>query len=362
MKSPFDIVRRVPRFSSFLLKKPRLPVKVLEHYARERLSQAPMIRAIEYAVTYDCQASCAKCSAVKMKDPGREKLTPAQLRQLGDDCFRLGNYEVNFTGGEPLLADDLEDIVTYFHPEASFVGVNTNGALLDRRRLVALRDAGVDVIKISLDSPVPEEHDASRGIDGLYHHIFDVLRQIREIRGLRGHLCMVTTREAVERGQVRQVLDLADAHDATMGLVFPASIGGWSRKHEVLLSEEHRRALQGFADEPRVFLQGNVGQKGFVCPCGTSEIYITCYGDVIPCPFIQIAFGNVGEEGFDAIYRRMSTWKTKNTDATVCSSAEDRRFVKEYVAPIQACDVTPVRHDQHPAFQGGPADPPDPAR
>ncbi len=351
MKSPFDIVRRIPKFAGFLVKKPRLPAKVIDHYARSRLTGRPMIRAIEYAVTYDCQATCDKCSAIGMQDRGRSRLDLEELRRLGDACFRLGNYEANMTGGEPLLEDNLEAIVRCFHPEQTFIGVNTNGELLDRARLMSLRDAGVDLIKISLDSPDAAEHDASRGLPGLYEHIFEVLAVIREIRGLRGHLCTVTTREAIEEGKVRQVLDLANRNDATLGLVLPAAIGGWGRKHEVLLEDHHRQALQSLGDDPSVFLQGNVGKKKFVCPCGTSEIYITCYGDIIPCPFIQIAFGNVREDPFEEIYSRMANWK-KTEDKPMCSSAEDPHFRSRYVDPLSACDIKPVRYEEHPEFEG----------
>ena len=216
---------------------------------------------------------------------------------------------------------------------------------------MSLRDAGVDLLKISLDSPVPAEHDKSRGIDGLYHHIVEVLCHVRRVRGIRGHLCMVTTREAIERGQVQQVLDLVHAHDATLGIVLPAAIGGWSHQHEVLLDPQHRRALERFGDDPAVFLQGNVGAGTFACPCGTREIYITCHGDVIPCPFIQIAFGNVANEPFEQIYQRMASWKSTENKNPVCSSAEDPEFRKEYVDPLDAFDHSPVHFSDHPAWK-----------
>ena len=116
MKSPFHIVRRIPRFAQFLIKKPKLGPKVVLHHAAERIARRPLIRAIEYAVTYDCQATCAKCSAVRLGDKNRPRLTDDQLHALGDACHRLGTYEVNFTGGEPLLDPNLEAMIRHFHP------------------------------------------------------------------------------------------------------------------------------------------------------------------------------------------------------------------------------------------------------
>ncbi len=355
MKKPSEILVRIPKFAEFLVKKPDFGRKVVDHHIRARFSRQPLIRAIEYGITYHCQATCDKCSAVKMLNPGRDVLTHGQVRDLADDCYRLGTYEANITGGEPLLARELEDLITYFHPGSTFIGLNTNGALLDRQRILSLREAGVDLLKISMDSPVGCEHDASRGIEGLHDHIIGVMRMVREIRGIRAHICMVATREAVDSGNVGRTLETCKQHDATMGIVFPAATGGWTRKHEVLLDTSQRTQLDRIGRDPDVFVQGNLGSGDFLCPCGTREIYISCYGDVIPCPFIQISFGNVADERFASIYRRMVSWKS-TTRQDVCSSAEDPAFVSEFVDPMRDAEHTPVRYDEHPAIGDVPGD------
>jgi len=347
MKRPIDILRRLPKFSGFLVKKPRFALHAANTMTRMRFGQK-LITAVEYAVTYNCQAHCEKCSAKKMHDPSRQRLTDEQIKQVADDVYRLGAYEINLTGGEPLLEKRLEDIITYFHPSSSFIGINTNGALLDRPRILSLKEAGADLFKISIDSPVAAEHDASRGIDGLYEHIFEMLRVIDEISGVRGHLCMVTTREQIEAGKVSQAVELAKQYNASFGFVFPSVAGGWSRQHEVLIEAHHREQLAQWANDPAVFLQGNLGKGDFLCPCGTSEIYVTCYGDVIPCPFIQIAFGNVGEEPFPKIYHRMINWKEFKKDSHMCRGAEDMDFIKRYSDPLHDREHLPVRYGNHP--------------
>ena len=351
VKRPLDILWRMPQYASFLLKKPDLARKVIDHHLRASLLGKPLIRALEYGVTYRCQASCDKCSAAHMLDTTRAPLTRDQVRAVADESYRLGTYEVNFTGGEPLLDDDLEDVISLFHPGSTFIGINTNGALLDRRRIITLRDAGTDLLKISLDSPDSCEHDEIRGVPGLHDHIVGVLKVAREIRGIRAHICVVATRHAVESGGMGRTIELARQHGATLGIVFPAATGGWSQRHEVLLERHHREALDRLATAPSVFLQGNLGKGGFLCPCGTRELYVTCYGDVIPCPFIQIAFGNVLEEGLESIYHRMVDWRlTERRD--VCASAEDPSFVQRYVDPLAGS--TPLQHRDHPAWTGGP--------
>ncbi len=353
VKRPIDIIRRLPRFGGYLLKKPGFAWHAARQVARANLAGRHLLSAVEYAVTYDCQASCEKCSARKMRDSSRPRLTDDQLRRLGDDVFRLGNYEVNLTGGEPLLEPRLEQIVSFFHPSESFVGINTNGAALTPERIRSLAEVGVDLFKISLDSPRADEHDRSRGIPGLHRHIFEMLRVIHETPGVRGHLCMVTTREQVEAGQVAEALALAKRHHASFGMVFPSTAGGWLRRHEVLLEGRHREALAQIARDPDVFMQGNLGDGAFRCPCGTTEIYITCYGEVIPCPFIQVSFGNVAEESFTQIYHRMMNWSELRGDSARCRGAEDLAFIERYNDPLDQIQQLPVRYDRHPGIKPG---------
>lgn len=348
MKRPWEILLRIPKFAVILAKKPALAAKVLHHHAQAALSNKPLIRAIEYGVTYECQAKCDKCSAVSMKKTDLPLLSREQIRQMANDCTALGNYETNFTGGEPLLDRNLEDLIADFNPRKTFIGINTNGALLDGNRIHTLANAGADVLKISIDSPIPEEHDQSRGIDGLFNHILDVLRMVREVSMIRAHLCLVATKEMIESGKALKVLELAKANDATLGIVLPAATGGWSQKHEVLIEKQHRAALEKMALDTDVFLQGNIGKSGFFCPCGTREIYITCYGEIIPCPFIQISFGSIHDESFDTIYKRMVNWKQKSHNGPMCASAEDPAFRKKFVDPINAFETTPVRYTEHP--------------
>lgn len=357
MKDPVDILWRLPRFAGFLRKKPRLALQAARYQVRRREGGPTAVRAVEYAVTYECQARCAKCSATRLAAGSGPPLSEEGERLFGEACHALGVYEVNFTGGEPLLRPDLEEVAARFHPESTFLGINTNGERLDRRRVLSLREAGIDLVKISLDSPVPEDHDRSRGLPGLFDHIIDILKFITKIRGIRGHICMVTTREAIAAGQVHRMLALAHSLDATLGLVLPAAIGGWSRRHEVLLTASHRRSLDALSSDPAVFVQGNIGQRGFVCPCGTEEIYITRAGEVIPCPFIQISFGSLRDEPLERIVSRMARWKRGAGDGRVCSSTEDPAFRARYLEPLHDQPNAPLCYRDHPAFKGSDAVP-----
>ena len=64
------------------------------------------------------------------------------------------------------------------------------------------------------------------------------------------------------------------------------------------------------------------------------KIYITPYGDVLPCPFIHISFGNVKQENLKDIVRRMRMNPYLEGYPKICVAAEDREFHKNVLSKI----------------------------
>ncbi len=115
---------------------------------------------LRVSLTDRCNLRCSYCMPPEGLDwlPSADVLTGAEVsRLIKIGVTRLGIREVRFTGGEPLLRRDLVDIVAAAaalepRPEIS---LTTNGLGLGRRA-VALRDAGLDRINVSLDTLRPE--------------------------------------------------------------------------------------------------------------------------------------------------------------------------------------------------------------
>jgi GTP 3',8-cyclase len=115
---------------------------------------------LRVSLTDRCNLRCAYCMPPEGLDwlPAPEVLTSDEIiRLITIGVTRLGIREVRFTGGEPLLRRELESIVARTaalapRPEIS---LTTNGIGL-ARRAVALREAGLDRINVSLDTLRPE--------------------------------------------------------------------------------------------------------------------------------------------------------------------------------------------------------------
>jgi MoaA/NifB/PqqE/SkfB family radical SAM enzyme len=124
-----------------------------------------------FELTHNCNARCHHCH----RGPHvREELaTPARLVAL---CRELRPLVAILSGGEPLMRPDILEIARSLKQGAAPIRVflNTNGALLTRARFLALVEAGVDEVLVSLDYP-DERHDAFREIPGLFARIRGLL-------------------------------------------------------------------------------------------------------------------------------------------------------------------------------------------
>jgi MoaA/NifB/PqqE/SkfB family radical SAM enzyme len=74
-----------------------------------------------------------------------------------DRLAALGTSVVAFSGGEPLLHPELDDLIRRIRSHGMMAGLITNGFLLSEERIRALNEAGLDYLQISIDNVVPDE-------------------------------------------------------------------------------------------------------------------------------------------------------------------------------------------------------------
>ncbi|BDI21846.1 GTP 3',8-cyclase MoaA [Herbiconiux sp. L3-i23] len=120
-------------------------------------------RDLRVSITEKCSLRCTYCMPAEgLPLIAREdQLTAAEIgRLVGLAWTRLGVTEVRFTGGEPLLRNDLADIIRLSKAAAPGIGIamTTNGIGLDKR-LPALLDAGLERVNVSLDT-IDRDHFA----------------------------------------------------------------------------------------------------------------------------------------------------------------------------------------------------------
>jgi len=121
-------------------------------------------------VTYRCNARCQMCHTWQHPSKKPEEITPEVFDKI------QGRYQrLNITGGEPMLRDDILDIVEVLHKKTDRLEISTNGYFTDRIVKVAERFPDITV-RVSVEG-LPARNDELRGIkDGFDHSLRTILR------------------------------------------------------------------------------------------------------------------------------------------------------------------------------------------
>jgi MoaA/NifB/PqqE/SkfB family radical SAM enzyme len=131
---------------------------------------------VHFEVTLRCNAACGFCDYWKTDPSARD----TELKSYADAARYFNPMLVTFTGGEPTLRRDLEDVVAAVDRAVrlKYVTLITHGAMLSADRAQSLWDAGVHQFNISLDY-LDARHDEARGIPGLSAKILAAIPTMR---------------------------------------------------------------------------------------------------------------------------------------------------------------------------------------
>ncbi len=156
---------------------------------------------------FDCNLQCDYCCVRSSPKTPRRALGLERVRRIAREARELGVREIFVTGGEPLLLEDIGDILLACS-EAAPTTVLTNGMLIAGRRLEMLRRLPRDrlTFQISLDSPTPERHDRHRG-KGTWQRAWRGIERARA-DGFRVRLAATVSTEE-EADEFRRFLDEA---------------------------------------------------------------------------------------------------------------------------------------------------------
>ena len=148
----------------------------LAKYAWLTARRRPVL--VHFEVTLRCNARCGFCDY--WKTDASTKST--ELQSFADAARYFNPMLVTFTGGEPLLRRDLEDVVSAVARAVrlTYITLITHGGMLTPERALALWQAGINQFNISLDY-LDERHDRARGIPGLGRRILDTVPRMRAL-------------------------------------------------------------------------------------------------------------------------------------------------------------------------------------
>ena len=289
--------------------------KMVEQFNDIGDSARRQLFSVTLAVTNRCTYKCRHCY-----NAGRsERDLPLEtLKHVSSQIQSLGAVVVTLSGGEPLLRNDLEEIIGSFDGSSS-LSLNTTGAGLTADRARALHDAGLFAAGVSLDSETAEEHDRLRGRKGAFETALRGI-ELAADAGLYPYVISLATREFLAPSKFRSFMQFAGNIGAKeVHLLEPCPTGRLAGHPEVVLSQAERRLIPEYQKEYAnydcmpilssfAYLES---PEAFGCGAGLTHLYIDGSGEVCPCNLVPISFGNLTRETIPEILDSMGRFFRK---------------------------------------------------
>jgi MoaA/NifB/PqqE/SkfB family radical SAM enzyme len=263
----------------------------------------------QIGLTNACPQNCEYC--YNKDRTGTEMDTPT-INKVIQDLKELGVVWLGFTGGEPLLNKDIVHITEAAGDDIA-LKLFTTGCTLTRELATDLRDAGLYSVSISLDHWQAEEHDRLRRFEGAFRTALKAIDIFQDVGGIHISVSAVLSKDILEKDQVEEFLEFLTGlgiHEAWLSEAKPSVAEYWSK--DLLITPEEQARLMDIQDQYNRKGKMTVNYLGhfeskehFGCNAGHKMVYIDAFGDVSPCVFTPMTFGNVRETMVESIVQEM---------------------------------------------------------
>jgi MoaA/NifB/PqqE/SkfB family radical SAM enzyme len=312
---------------------------------------------ITLALTNRCNSHCIMCNIWKRA----RELTDIQSLELSHKVILdlLANplfselVELDITGGEPNLRDDLANIIidighlkkTNLVRLKSII-IASNGLLPEkiisnyREIASALKETGIDLVcVISLDG-IGQVHDRIRGTSGAYEQAFKTITGLLELREKYSNLIVgiKTTILPYNLDMLDSVLDFASSkglfHIISPVLFTEARFMNMEKSQDLKLTVDQYQKLLSFYTHSKLpinyFYSREIGslakgRKNWLCAASFNYLFIDYDGKIYPCEMISEPIGDLRKQSVEDIWKshQMRHWRKRTEELECCHTCNE---------------------------------------
>ncbi len=285
--------------------------------------QPGRLEAISLEVTHRCFCRCRMCNIWQIPKELPD-LPLSTWTELLSSPGLQGLREIDITGGEPFLRDDLGELISWIcqakaerFPHLRTLAVTTNGVLTQRvveqttRLIGSLQQQGIDLVLACGMDGVGPVHDRIRGLPGAWEKLSRTLEGLLQLRKEHPNLILgiKTTIIPDNIAELDKITTFAQEH-GLFTIISPRIItanrfGNRELEESLNFSKTDIDALKEFFAKPEVGWGGH-GEtlvNYFVskrvqkpCSAGFNTVFVRHNGELFPCPVISNPLGNIRNE------------------------------------------------------------------
>jgi MoaA/NifB/PqqE/SkfB family radical SAM enzyme len=312
---------------------------------------------LSLAVTGRCNSHCVMCNiwqqAREEPEIVSQELSAPEIIDLLSNPLFSELVELDLTGGEPHLRDDLTDIVPgIIKPKSSSLPrlrsliITSNGFLTDkiianyRDILKALKNTDIDLVSVISIDGIGETHDKVRGTKNAFKMATDTLDRMAELKqeypGLISGIKTTILPQNVDA--LDDILDLARTR-SLFHIISPAfftekRFRNLNRRDELALSPvEYKKVLEFYGrDELKTGYYYNTarrflasGRRQWVCTALFNYLFIDFDGKIYPCEIMPEPVGDLKQQDIREIWSspRAQTWRKRIGKSEYCQTCHE---------------------------------------
>ncbi|HEY0834304.1 MAG TPA: pyrroloquinoline quinone biosynthesis protein PqqE [Azospirillum sp.] len=267
-------------------------------------------------LTYKCPLKCSWCNNPIDFDRYRNELTTEEWKAVLREGRRLGSLQLGFSGGEPALRKDLEELVGEADGLGYYTNLITSGVGLDAGRIRDLKKAGLKQVQLSLQACDSELNETLVGID-----VFDQkIAVAREIKAQGFPMVLNVPVSRYNIGQTQAFIDLATELGVEYIEFANLQYYNWAMlnrsellptREQLEESEEVVKRARSQSGKPKIYfvIPDYYSERPKACMNGWGSIHLTIApdGSALPCQearlIKELDFPNVREHGLDWIWK-----------------------------------------------------------
>ncbi len=295
-------------------------------------------------LTYRCPLQCPYCSNPIDYAQYKDELTTQEWCDVFDQARHMGAVQLGFSGGEPLVRQDLEELVAYAHKQGFYTNLITSGMGLTEARIASLKEAGLQHIQISFQASDPSVNNALAGSKHAFEQKYEMSRLVKQY-DYPMVLNFVIHRQNID--QIDQIIDLCLELEADTVELAICQFYGWAfeniegllpTKEQVVRAEritnEYRQKIEARGIKCKLIfvVPDYYEERPKPCMDGWGKIFLTVAPDgaALPCHAarqLPISFPNVRQTPLKDIWYDSDSFNHFRGDdwmPDMCQSCSDK--------------------------------------
>ena len=243
-------------------------------------------------LTYACPLQCPYCSNPIDFAQYDTELSTDDWKRVLSQAREMGAVQLGFSGGEPLIRQDLSELVDHAVSLGYYSNLITSGYGLSEQRIVALKNAGLDHIQLSIQASSRDLNDYISGTTS-----FDDKREVARLIKKHGYpmvLCVVIHRQNIH--QMESILDMAADLGADYVELANTQYYGWAslNRDSLLPSREQFEQAEAIAQAYKEKMKGKMKiyyvvpdyyeERPKACMNGWATTFLTIAPDGVALP------------------------------------------------------------------------------